>query len=146
MRAAACAKSAYAEPRFSQRRLRRFSEVMLGMILIGFASTIAAAAGLEAPGNLAGVNLLDEKARKARKTLFGVSNSIHNMTPGNPDDTLQYLWCVEADWKLLLRYNGKDTTNYKVYLLVNNIFSTFSPSKIKFFDFSSNICIKYICW
>ena len=34
------------------------------------------------------------------------------MTPGNPDGTLQYLWCVGGDWKLLLRYHGKDTTQY----------------------------------
>jgi arylsulfatase A-like enzyme len=74
--------------------------------------TIAAAAGLEAPANLSGINLLDEKARRARKTVYGVCNSVHNMSPGLPDDTLQYLWCVEGDWKLLLRYHGRDTTNY----------------------------------
>lgn len=75
--------------------------------------TIAAAAGLEVPENLTGINLLDERALKNRTAIFGVSNSIHNMTPGKPDETLQYLWCVEGDWKLLLRYPGKDTTRYK---------------------------------
>ena len=75
--------------------------------------TIAAAAGLEAPANLTGVNLLDEKARKQRTAVFGVTNSIHNMSPGKPDETLQYLWCVEGDWKLMLRYPGEDTTKYK---------------------------------
>ncbi|PHR97801.1 MAG: sulfatase [Blastopirellula sp.] len=75
--------------------------------------TIAAAVGLKAPGNLPGINLLDEQARSNRKTVFGVSNSIHNMTPDNPDDTLQYLWCVDGNWKLLLRYHGTDTTSYK---------------------------------
>lgn len=75
--------------------------------------TIAAAAGLEAPTDLPGINLLDEKTREARKVVFGVCNSIHNMTPGNPDGTLQYLWCLEGDWKLLLRYHGEDTTEYR---------------------------------
>lgn len=75
--------------------------------------TMAAAAGLKAPENLPGINLLDANARTERKAVFGVTNSIHNMTRGNPDDTLQYLWCVEGDWKLLLRYQGKDTTRYK---------------------------------
>ena len=75
--------------------------------------TIAAAAGLKAPANLPGVNLLDEAARKKRKTVFGVTNSIHNMTLGKPNETLQYLWCVEGDWKLILRYSGEDTTRYK---------------------------------
>lgn len=74
--------------------------------------TIAAAAGLRAPADLLGINLLDGNARAERKVVFGVCNSIHNMTPGNPDGTLQYLWCVERDWKLLLRYHGKDTTEY----------------------------------
>ena len=75
--------------------------------------TIAAAAGLKAPVNLTGVNLLDENARKKRTAVFGVTNSIHNMSPGKPDETLQYLWCVEGDWKLMLRYPGEDTTKYK---------------------------------
>jgi arylsulfatase A-like enzyme len=75
--------------------------------------TIAAAAGIDAPKDLPGINLLDETARKNRDTVFGVANSVHNMTPGAPDGTLQYLWCVSGDWKLLLRYPGSDTTEYK---------------------------------
>ncbi|WP_339741927.1 sulfatase-like hydrolase/transferase [uncultured Rubinisphaera sp.] len=75
--------------------------------------TIAAAIDLNPPSNLPGINLLDEKARSDRKTVFGVCNSVHNMTPGNPDDTLQYLWCVHEDWKLLVRYQGKDKTQYR---------------------------------
>lgn len=35
------------------------------------------------------------------------------MTPGDPDDTLQYLWCIDGDWKLLLRHSGSDTTQFK---------------------------------
>ena len=76
--------------------------------------TIAAAAGLQPPADLPGINLLDEQARKDRKIVYGVCNATHNMTLGTPDDTLQYLWCVEGDWKLLVRYQGKDTTRYKV--------------------------------
>ncbi len=74
--------------------------------------TIAAATGVDVPGNLPGISLLDSEARKARKRVFGVCNSTHNITLGNPDDTLQYLWCVEDKWKLLVRYDGKDTTKY----------------------------------
>ena len=75
--------------------------------------TIAAAAGVAAPANLPGINLLDADAREARKRVFGVCHSTHNMTVGDPDDTLQYLWCVEDEWKLLVRYDGKDTTKYR---------------------------------
>lgn len=75
--------------------------------------TIAAAAGIEPPKHLPGINLLDANAREKRDTVFGVCHSVFNMTPDNPDVTLQYLWCVSGDWKLLLRYDGKDTTHYK---------------------------------
>jgi arylsulfatase A-like enzyme len=75
--------------------------------------TIAAATGVEAPANLPGINLLDAKARNGRKQVFGVTHSIFNMTVGDPDDTQQYLWCVEDEWKLLVRYPGKDTTHYR---------------------------------
>ncbi|WP_068137503.1 sulfatase-like hydrolase/transferase [Roseimaritima ulvae] len=74
--------------------------------------TLAAAVGADAPDDLPGINLLDAEARSERKRVFGVCHSTHNMTVGNPHDTLQYLWCVEGDWKLLLRYHGKDTTKY----------------------------------
>jgi len=75
--------------------------------------TIAATARLEAPEGLPGINLLDEKAVDDRKCIFGSVNSVRNITVGDPDATLQYLWCIEGDWKLLLRYHGKDTTHYR---------------------------------
>ncbi len=47
--------------------------------------------GLDAPDRLPDINLLDERARNGHKRVFGETHSIHNMTPGDPDDTLQYL-------------------------------------------------------
>jgi arylsulfatase A-like enzyme len=76
--------------------------------------TIAAATGIKAPANLPGLNLLDPAARAARERVFGVTHATHNMTPGKPDDSLQYLWCVERDWKLIQRFHGADTTKYRV--------------------------------
>ncbi|MCH9653430.1 MAG: sulfatase [Planctomycetes bacterium] len=75
--------------------------------------TIAAASGVAAPKTLPGIDLLDSRAREARKRVFGVCNSTHNITIGNTDETLQYLWCVEDKWKLLVRHNGSDTTQYR---------------------------------
>ena len=75
--------------------------------------TIAAIAGLKPPDGLAGVNLLDEQARRQRDAVFGETHSIHNITLDDPDDTLQYLWCVEDQWKLIVRFHGSDTTMYK---------------------------------
>jgi arylsulfatase A-like enzyme len=80
---------------------------------IDFFPTIAAATGIALPKELTGINLLDEAARRQRDTVFGVTHSVHNMTPDDPDGTLQYLWCVSGEWKLLLRYHGSDTTEYK---------------------------------
>ena len=65
--------------------------------------TISAAAGLEAPDHLTGINLMDADARAKRKAVFGVMHSVQNMTLGKPDESLQYLWCIEGDWKLLVR-------------------------------------------
>lgn len=76
--------------------------------------TIAELAGFEAPEGLPGIDLLDAAARRQRETVFGVCYSTHNMSPDNPDETLQYLWCIHDDWKLLVRYHGADTTQYKV--------------------------------
>ena len=75
--------------------------------------TIADAAGLEPPDDLPGINLMDADVRQARHQVFGVTHSIHNMTVGDPDDTQQYLWTVTRRWKLIERFNGVDTTNYK---------------------------------
>ncbi len=76
--------------------------------------TIATATGLQVPEHLSGINLLDQQVRRDREIVFGVCNSVHNMTPGNPNGTLQYLWCLQGDWKLIVRYPGSDTTRYKV--------------------------------
>jgi len=75
--------------------------------------TIAAAVGIAAPKDLSGINLMNEAARKGRDAVFGVSHSVYNMTPGDPDGTLQYLWCVSKEWKLLVRHHGSDTTHFK---------------------------------
>ncbi|MEP3480265.1 MAG: sulfatase-like hydrolase/transferase [Fuerstiella sp.] len=75
--------------------------------------TIVKAAGLQAPDHLQGIDLLNAEARRSRNHVFGVTHSIHNMTVGAPNETVQYLWCVEADWKLIQRFSGSDTTKYK---------------------------------
>ena len=56
---------------------------------------------------------MDSELRTNRERVFGVTHSIHNMTIGDPDDTQQYLWCVGREWKLIQRFQGKDTTKYK---------------------------------
>ena len=74
--------------------------------------TIVRAAGGQVPKGLPGIDLLDDSARKARDTIFGVNHSTHNMTLGDPDDTLQYIWCIEGKWKLIKRFDGKDISSH----------------------------------
>ena len=74
--------------------------------------TLARLCEIDAPDELPGIDLLDADARAQRNTIFGSMHSIHNMTVGDPDDTLQYQWCIDEDWKLLIRHHGSDTTNY----------------------------------
>jgi arylsulfatase A-like enzyme len=74
--------------------------------------TACAAAGIKPPADLPGVNLMDREATDARETVFGVTHAIHNMTPGNPDATLQYLWAIDGDYKLIERYAGENKTAY----------------------------------
>jgi len=74
--------------------------------------TIAAIAGLDAPANLPGINLLDEEARSNRDTVYGVTHSSHFAIPGQPHKTLQYLWCIHDNWKLLVRFHGKDVERH----------------------------------
>ena len=75
--------------------------------------TIAALAGLDTPEELPGINLLDAEAVAARDTVFGSLHASHNISLNDPDSTLQYLWCIQGDWKLLLRCYGEDTTRYR---------------------------------
>jgi arylsulfatase A-like enzyme len=75
--------------------------------------TVLQACGIEPPAALPGVNLLDAEARGARGAIFGAAYAIHNMNPGDPASTLQYRWCIQGEWKLLLRSHGEDTTRYR---------------------------------
>ncbi|MEM9478695.1 MAG: sulfatase-like hydrolase/transferase [Verrucomicrobiota bacterium] len=80
----------------------------------GFASsidlfpTIASLCGFEAPDGLAGIDL----TAQTRETVTGAAYSIHNMTPGKPFETLQYVWIREGKWKFLQRHSGVDSTRY----------------------------------
>ena len=54
--------------------------------------TVCSVAGMDPPGELPGLDLTDSAALSTRRTIFGVTHAIHNMTPGQPDGTLQYQW------------------------------------------------------
>jgi len=68
---------------------------------IDIVPTVLAACGVEVPESLPGINLLDERALAARKTLF-FSNFAHDMV--SPDEPEKSLWtrsCIHEHWKLI---------------------------------------------
>lgn len=64
--------------------------------------SILAAAGIETPKNLAGVNLLDSAALAKRNSVFG-STFTHDATlPTVPSETLEFRWGISGEWKLIV--------------------------------------------
>lgn len=77
---------------------------------IDIVPTMLAAAGLEAPESMPGLNLLPcLKSGEAspRKKVFGEGFAHDVANVENPDDSLLYRWLVEGKWKLILTYDGE---------------------------------------
>jgi len=69
---------------------------------VDIAPTTLAAAGLAPPKNMAGINLLDDKAVAARKAIF-VEDFAHNMAaPDAPEEMLEGRGAICGDWKLVV--------------------------------------------
>ncbi len=64
--------------------------------------TLLYAAGLQPPPQTPGLNLLDEKAVAARKTIFGECFTHNFVDMQNPASSLKWRWMIEGDWKLIL--------------------------------------------
>jgi arylsulfatase A-like enzyme len=71
-------------------------------ITVDLAPTILAACGLEPTPAMAGINLLDEKAVKERKAIFGETFTHNAVDIHDPAANLEYRWVIEGEWKLLL--------------------------------------------
>jgi len=69
---------------------------------VDLAPTILAACGLEPTARMQGVNLLDAKAVAGRKAVFGAVYSHDAVDITKPRSSLEYLWCVEGRWKLIV--------------------------------------------
>ncbi len=77
---------------------------------IDIAPTMLAAAGVKAPKNWPGLNLLPAlKSGETipRDTLFGESFAHDIANIHKPEDSLLYRWVIENEWKLLLPYDGQ---------------------------------------
>lgn len=71
--------------------------------------TMLAAAGVEIPGNLPGLNLLpslESGEASPRNEVLGEGFAHDIADLDNPDESLLYRWIVEGKWKLILTYDG----------------------------------------
>jgi uncharacterized sulfatase len=68
---------------------------------IDLAPTILKIVGIEPPAEMTGVDLQDEKAVAARKTIFGETFAHEAVDVDRPETCLEYRWCVSWPWKLI---------------------------------------------
>lgn len=64
--------------------------------------TILRACGLEPPAEMPGVDLLDSQALGRRAAIFGAIFTHNAVVVDEPASSLQYRWCIEGRWKLIL--------------------------------------------
>jgi arylsulfatase A-like enzyme len=64
--------------------------------------TLLNAAGLKPTKEMQGLNLLDEKAVKARNTIYGECFTHNSMDLHKPAASLRWRWMIEGDWKLIV--------------------------------------------
>jgi uncharacterized sulfatase len=72
--------------------------------------TILAAAGMEAPNDLPGLNLFSNLKTGdpiERDTIFGESFAHDIADIEKPEASLLFRWCIQGKWKLLLTYDGE---------------------------------------
>lgn len=64
--------------------------------------TVLAAVGVPAPAEMPGLNLLDDKAVKARRTLYGECFTHDAVDLRNPAANLYSRWIIDGEWKLIV--------------------------------------------
>lgn len=64
--------------------------------------TLITAAGAKLPRGLPGLNLLDAKAVRARKAIYGECFTHTAVDLDRPAASLRWRWVIEGDWKLLV--------------------------------------------
>ena len=78
--------------------------------------TILAAAGIEVPEGLPGINWLEPlktQQQVARDQLYGESYAHDVMNMNRPEDSLYYRWCIRGNWKLILTYDTPVGNRYR---------------------------------
>jgi len=72
------------------------------VVSVDLAPTILTACGLKPTSAMQGVDLLDGEALARRQAIFGATFTHNAIDVNNPAASLEYRWCVEGQWKLLV--------------------------------------------
>jgi uncharacterized sulfatase len=72
------------------------------VLSIDLAPTLLTAAGARPPREMSGINLLNEKARAARKAIMGECFTHNAVDLARPASSLRWRWILEDGWKLIL--------------------------------------------
>ncbi|GDY20598.1 sulfatase [Verrucomicrobiota bacterium] len=69
---------------------------------LDFMPTLLKAAGVPAPADLPGIDLLDDAAVARRDTVFGAIFTHNAVDLHKPASSLRWRWMIEGDWKLIV--------------------------------------------
>jgi len=72
------------------------------VVSVDLVPTILGACGLEPTAEMPGVNLLDTERLAKREAIFGEIFTHDAVKVDDPASSLQYRWCIEGRWKLIL--------------------------------------------
>jgi len=84
---------------------------------IDLVPTMLAAAGVEVPRELPGINLLPvvrEGRPLERNAIFGEAFCHDIADLEDPAASLLHRWCITGSWKLILTYDGRQTSRYQL--------------------------------
>jgi uncharacterized sulfatase len=77
-------------------------------ISIDLAPTILAAAGEKPMAEMQGLNLLDDRAVRARPAIYGECFTHNAQDLNDPAANLRWRWMVEGDWKLIVPHSPNE--------------------------------------
>jgi len=99
--------------------------------------TLLNAVGLQPARDRPGINLLDAKAVRARKVIYGECFTHAAVDLNHPAANLRWRWVIEGDWKLIVpAAQNEPGTKVELYNLANdphegNNLATVEPKKVK---------------
>ena len=83
-------------------RIEPAREEKTPVLSVDLVPTILRACGLQPTADMQGLDLLDRAALSQRKAIFGATFTHNAVDIGNPASSVEYRWCIEGRWKLLV--------------------------------------------